>query len=245
MAAAGLSAKPPVLPGFDVWWKGIAAFLHTGGKRGSEWLALPPCAPVVLIVVCGGFYGAVMASYNGFEGSRALMVFYGAVKVPLLFLATMLTAVPSFYVLNLLLGVGDDFRAVWRGLTDYQMLVALQLMALAPVTALVNFTHGDYRTAQAWSTLMFAVAGWNARRSLHASYAPLIARNHVHQRLSQVWFVLYAFIGVQMGWDLRPFVGTPEMPVQFFRDHIGNAYIEIYRVLQTFFYEFVNRFSVR
>jgi hypothetical protein len=42
---------------------------------------------------------------------------------------------------------------------------------------------------------------------------------------------LYAFIGVQMSWDLRPFVGSPDMPIQFFRDDIGNAYLEIFRIL--------------
>jgi len=84
---------------------------------------------------------------------------------------------------------------------------------------------------------MFAVAGWNARRSLQACYAPLIARNPVHRRLGIAWFFLYAFIGVQMGWDLRPFVGNPDMPVQFFRDHIGNAYMETVKVMQIFLAE--------
>jgi len=219
------------------WIAAIVAFLNAGGMRGKEWSRLPTHAPLFLIVLCGGIYGAVMASYNGIDGSRALMVAYGAIKVPLLFLATMVTAVPCFYVLNLLLGVGDDLPIVWRGLTDYQLLVAMQLLALAPVTVLVNVTHGDYRTAQAWSTLMFGVAGWNARRSLQNCYRPLIAQNPVHARLKQLWFLVYAFVGVQMGWDLRPFVGSPEMPVQFFREHIGNAYLETALVLKLFFHE--------
>jgi hypothetical protein len=147
----------------------------------------------------------------------------------------MLLAVPSFYVLNLLLGVGDDFEAVWRALVDYQLSVALQLAALAPVTIFMNLTNGDYRTAQAWSSLMFAVAAWNARRSLRASYEPLIARHGAHLVLGRFWFVLYAFLGVQMGWDLRPFVGHPTMPVQFLRPDIGNAYVETANILKLFF----------
>ena len=208
-----------------------AGFLRESGVRGLEWDKLPRWAAPALIVGSGALYGAVMASYNGLAGDRVLMVAYGAAKVPLLFVATMLLAVPSFYVLNLLLGVGDHFRRVWRALVDFQLAVSLQLAALVPVTAFMNLTNGDYRVAQAFSTLLFAGATWNARRALARAYAPLIAENPVHRGLLRAWLALYAFVGVQMGWDLRPFVGSPDMAVQFFRDDIGNAYLEIFRIL--------------
>ena len=160
-----------------------AGFLRESGVRGLEWDKLPRWAAPALIVGSGALYGAVMASYNGLAGDRVLMVAYGAAKVPLLFVATMLLAVPSFYVLNLLLGVGDHFRRVWRALVDFQLAVSLQLAALVPVTAFMNLTNGDYRVAQAFSTLLFAGATWNARRALARAYAPLIAENPVHRGL--------------------------------------------------------------
>jgi hypothetical protein len=47
------------------------------------------------------------------------------------------------------------------------------------------------------------------------------------------WTLLYAFVGMQMGWMLRPFVGSHDLPVTFFRDEpFSNAYIAI---LQLFF----------
>jgi hypothetical protein len=207
------------------------AFLGRHGVRGVEWDTLPRWAAPLVIVSSSALYGAVMASYNGFAGDRLVMVAYGAAKVPLLFLATMLLAVPSFYVINLLLGVGDHFRRVWEALVDFQLAVSLQLGALVPITLFLNLTNSDYRIAQAWSTLLFAGATWNARRVLARTYAPLVAENPVHRQLLRLWFVLYAFVGIQMGWDLRPFVGSPDMAVQFFRDDIGNAYLEIFRVL--------------
>jgi hypothetical protein len=206
-------------------------FLERSGVRGREWDQLPLASAPTLIVGCGALYGAVMASFNGLGGERDWMIFYGAMKIPLLFLATLLLAVPSFYVVNLVFGVGDDFKRVWRGLVDYQIAVSLQLLALAPATVFVNLTNGDYRTVQAWSSLMFAGAAWNARRSLANVYAPLIAANPVHRHLQRTWFLLYAFVGIQMGWDLRPFVGSPDMQVQFFRADIGNAYKEIFAIL--------------
>jgi hypothetical protein len=215
----------------------LHAFLRGGGHRGVEWSSLPRHSPFTLIVLCGAAYGAVMSSYNGIAGERWLMVLYGALKVPMLFMATMLIAIPCFYVLNLLAGAGADFRRVWQGLIDYQLSIAVQLFALIPVTAFFNVIYADYRLAQAWSTLLFAFASWNARRSLNACYAPLIARSPAHRHLRRFWFLLYAFVGIQMGWDLRPFVGHPEMPVQFFREGIGNAYVNVAIILKLFVQE--------
>jgi hypothetical protein len=49
--------------------------------------------------------------------------------------------------------------------------------------------------------------------------------------------LLRGFVGIQMGWDLRPFVGHPQMEIQFFRDHIGNAYMEVVGILKLFWQE--------
>ena len=209
---------------------GVHEFLTRSGTRGELSRLRGPLVPLV-IAGAGGMYGGVMAAFGGFNGDRLWMVLFGALKVPLLFSATLLLAIPCFYLLNILLGVGADFRRVWRALIDFQISVAVQLAALAPVTLLLNVVESDYRVAQAWSTLMFALASWNARRGLLRSYADLEQRNIVHRSLRGVWLILYAFIGIQMAWDLRPFVGNPELGVTFFRDDIGTAFVEVPRVL--------------
>jgi hypothetical protein len=52
------------------------------------------------------------------------------------------------------------------------------------------------------------------------------ARSPRHRLLLRAWFFLYAFVGIQMGWVLRPFIGDPHLPVAFFRSEAwGNAYV--------------------
>jgi len=42
----------------------------------------------------------------------------------------------------------------------------------------------------------------------------------------------YAFVGIQMAWLLRPFVGAPNTPVRFFREEAwGNAYVVVVKLL--------------
>jgi len=59
-------------------------------------------------------------------------------------------------------------------------------------------------------------------------YRPLTSMDSRHAILLRVWIVLYMFVGIEMAWVLRPFVGSPGMPFQFFREEaLGNAYLEI------------------
>src|SRR3990172_4653986 len=75
-----------------------------------------------LIVVCGAFYGAVMGSYHGVLGDGWKQVLLSSVKVPVLFFVTFLLCLPSFFVINTLAGLRDDFPHVLRALLAFQSL---------------------------------------------------------------------------------------------------------------------------
>jgi hypothetical protein len=48
----------------------------------------------------------------------------------------------------------------------------------------------------------------------------------------RLWLVVFALVGSQMGWILRPFVGNPGVPVQFFReDSFTNAYVAVVEMI--------------
>jgi hypothetical protein len=181
-----------------------------------------------LVLGCGLAYGGVMGAF----GFRSGQVAISAIKVPLLLLATLLISLPSFFVLNTLLGVRSDFAAAWRAVMASQAGLTIVLASLAPLTAFWYASSADYRSAIFFNALMFAVASVSAQWLLRRSYRPLIERDPRHRPLLRIWIVLYAFVGIQMGWNLRPFVGAPEEPVRFFRDGVWeNAYVVVARMV--------------
>ncbi|MGC3966400.1 MAG: hypothetical protein QM775_03210 [Pirellulales bacterium] len=67
---------------------------------------------------------------------------------------------------------------------------------------------------------------------LRGHYRLLIARNRRHRVLMWVWLGLYAFVGIQMGWMLRPFIGSLDAAVEFFRrESLDNAYVIVIRLI--------------
>ena len=111
-----------------VFFRAIDDFLHGRGAFAVEaplsgrlrWL-------FALLAVCGVFYGAVMGTYSGLAPGRVHQLLYSGVKVPLLLLVTFLLCLPSFFVVNTIAGLRDDFGQVLRALVATQSCVTVVL----------------------------------------------------------------------------------------------------------------------
>ena len=90
---------------------------------------------IVVIAVFSITYGLVMGSFSIDGHIRGKQMVYSATKIPLLLLATFAISLPSFFVLNTLLGVRDDFRAALRAVAATQACLAIVLTSLSPLTA--------------------------------------------------------------------------------------------------------------
>jgi len=185
-----------------------------------------------ILVVAGLGYGAAMGSFGGLAGERLLQLAYSAVKVPLLLAVAFGVSLPSFFVLNTLLGVREDFERVLHGLVASQATTTVALLSLAPFTLLWYASAADYDLALLFNGAMFAAASLAGQWALRRHYTPLIRRSPKHRVLFRIWLGIFVFVGIQTAWVLRPFVGNPALPVQFFRaDAWGNAYEFIAKLL--------------
>jgi len=190
----------------------------------------------LLVVVFGFAYGAVMGSFGGVFGERLWQVVFSAIKVPLLLTATFVLSLPNFFVVNTLFGLRSDFLHSIRALLATQAGLTVVLASFAPFTVLWYASSSDYRGAIVFNTLMFGSASVTAQWLLRRFYEPLIRRDRRHRTLLRAWLLIYTFVGIQMAWVLRPFIGSPDLTPQFFRqDAWGNAYVKLANIIWAFF----------
>lgn len=183
---------------------------------------------VVIVLLFAPVYGGMMGSYHLDTASRLLQVLYSGIKLPILLFATSLICLPGFFVLNTVLGLRDDFADAMRAILAGQAGLSIVLAALAPITRFIYFCDISYRGALLWSAGMLAMATFAAQTIMLRHYRVLIARRPNHRYALTAWVVLYAFVGIQMGWTLRPFVGALGEPTSFFRrEAFTNAYIVV------------------
>jgi hypothetical protein len=187
------------------------------GRR--TWIVL-----VVLVVTFGVLYGLVMGGYQ----LLPRQMIYSALKVPLLLFATFAMSLPSFFVVGSLLGLRPDLADALRRLLAAQAALAVVLASFAPITVFMYASGIKYDAAKAFNGLLFLVASLAAQVVLRRAYGELAQRDRRHLVLLRGWLIVYAAVGIQMAWVLRPFIGIPGRPPTFFREGAwGNAYVEV------------------
>jgi hypothetical protein len=202
----------------------IDALLRSKGRYAVGKGKLPLTQLGLITVASGFFYGMVM----GFYGERLLQAIYSGLKVPLLLAVSTLICIPSFYVVNALLGLRDDFAAAFRGVLTAQATLAVTLAALAPLTVLIYLSILSYPQAVFFNGIQFAVATGAGHLMLMHHYRPLVRANSRHRFGRLTWLCVYIFVAIQMAWVLRPFIGAPSLPTRFVReDAWSNAYVQV------------------
>jgi len=203
------------------------------GRRGV--IADLPVSTLLLCIAIGAaVFGAVMGTYEvaseGVGGrARWPLVFYSAIKVPTLILLTTGICLPAYFVLNTVAGVRDDFGKSIRAVLAGQAALALSLASLAPLTRVAYATGITHGQAQLFNAFMFVLATTTGQIVMLRHYRAIIAGNPDnatrHRAMLIAWIVMYVFTGVQTGWILRPYIGSPTLEVRFFRvDAFTNAY---------------------
>lgn len=200
---------------------------HPAARHARPWWWLP-----AFVVVFSPIYGAVMGSFHFNSPERTWQCVFAALKLPLLLFGTTALCMPGFFVLNTVMGLRDDFRAALQAIFAGQSGLSIALASLAPLTRVWYFSEGSYRAALLFNAGMLALATLAGHIVTFRYYRPLVRRDGKHLWMAYAWLVLYAFVGIQMGWMLRPFVGDPTLPVAFFRgEPFSNAYVVVFRLI--------------
>jgi hypothetical protein len=185
-----------------------------------------------IVVGFAPIYGAVMGTYRFVAAERLLQVLYSGVKLPILLLVTLALCMPGFFVLNTLLGLRRDFPEACRAILAGQAVMSVALASLAPLTRVWYFSTESHRAALIFNMAMLAVAALAGQATIIRHYGPLIRGNRRHIPMLAGWALTYAFVGIQMGWTFRPFIGSPGLAVTFFRQEpFTNAYVVVFGIL--------------
>ena len=181
---------------------------------------------VLTVLLLSSFYGLATGAYAG-----VLQAFSAAVKLPLLVLATFVICFPAFYVVQILVGSQLRLTQVLVMVLSALALTAILLAAFVPVTVFFLITGANYYFLQLLHVLAALVAGLFGMYALHEGLAVVCEQRGVYPRkaltIMRAWAVLFAFVGIQMAWNLRPFLGDRGEPFRVFRTYEGNFYAAV------------------
>jgi hypothetical protein len=236
-------------------------------------------APVGTLVAAGLLlgitYGIFMGLYSVLRPApSAMQLVATSVKVPMLFLLTLVVTFPSLYVFSALsrsrLAAPETLRLLLAALGVNLAILA----SFGPVTGFFTLSTESYPFMVVLNVLFFSIGGivglaFLARALVsvfHEDVAPVPVASEADEVEGEVaddeeaaeqvvvettvvelppeargrlvlrtWILIYAVVGAQMGWILRPFVGHPGLPFEWFREREGNFFQAFFRAVGALF----------
>ena len=185
------------------------------------------------LAYAAGTLTALTALYGASAGAYAgpLQAVSAAVKLPLLFLGTLAICFPAFFIVQVLAGSRLRLTQVLALVLSSLALTAILLAAAVPVSVFFLMTGANYYFLTLLHVAIVLGAGLIGMVTLHEGLAFACEQRGVYPRkamaIMKAWAVLFAFVGIQMAWNLQPFVGDRGEPFKVFRRHEGNFYTAI------------------
>lgn len=181
-------------------------------------------AQVLLICLATFFYGIIMGSYNG--PMQALM---SGIKLWLLLFVTLTICFPSFYIVQLILGSKITIKQLLVILLSGFVMTTTVLLAFAPIVLFFQLSGDNYQFLQLLHVFVFAFAGFFGMRTVLEALKTAFEGTDVYPKIGlsvfRIWVVIFAFVGIQLAWNLRPFIGSKDMPFEIVRKNTqGNFY---------------------
>ncbi len=207
----------------------------------TEWNARRLAMQLAVIIVGAGIYGAAMGWWRAPE--QAL---YVAIKFPLIILLTTFGNALINGLLAPLLGLNIPFRQSFLAVVMSFAITAAILGAFSPLIAFMVWNSPamaagpdspkPYAMLMLAHVSVIALAGTvgNARMfQLLVQFGQRAAA----RRVMFAWLAGNLFLGSQLSWILRPFIGSPALPVEFVRHAAlhGNFYEAVWNSIQQIF----------
>jgi hypothetical protein len=189
---------------------------------------------LAVIVLGAGCYGAAMGWWR--DPQQAL---YVAIKFPLIILLTTLGNALINGMFAPLLGLNLPFRQSFSAIVMSFTIASAILGAFSPLIAFMVWNappmsvsaNSAYNFIKLTHVAVITFAGTMGNARLLQLLVRLGGGRAVAWRVLFAWLAGNLFLGSQLSWILRPFIGLPSLPVEFLRATAlhGNFYENVLR----------------
>ena len=212
--------------------------LRGDADRIAGWLTNPDrhrlVACSIVILIGSAVYGFTLGIWRA-----PLQAVFTAAKFPLLIFVTCGANAAVNGMLAQVLGSGLSFKQTSLAILMSFTIAALILAGFSPITLFIwlNAPPLESKEAVLGHSLILlshvfaiAFAGVIANQRL-LDFLRKLSGTVAARRILISWLAGNLFLGAQLAWNLRPFIGSPALAVQFLRDDPlrGNFYEAVWR----------------
>jgi hypothetical protein len=181
---------------------------------------------IIMICIFAFLYGVVMGSYHSLVQSVA-----AGIKIIVLFLSAMIICFPSFFIIQQVLGSKMSVRQMIIIVLSGLVLTSAIAISFAPIVIVFQITGGNYHFLQLLHVAIFIFAGIFGMRLMIDALKYACENKDIYPKVGvivfRIWIIILVFVGIQLAWNLRPFLCEKAETFKIFRKYEGNFYTAI------------------
>lgn len=171
-------------------------------------------------------YGIVIGSYH--SGLQSLSA---GIKLFLLFALSIIICFPTFYVIQIIIGSRIKLINLVTIILHGALLSSWILVAFIPIVIFFMITGGDYYFMQLLHIGIMAFSGIFGMKLIVEALKYNCETVNIYPKTGVVifrfWVLIFMFVSIQLGWNLRPFMSKKTESFQITRQYEGNFYTAI------------------
>jgi hypothetical protein len=181
---------------------------------------------VLFILLFSFIYGIVMGSYNGFLQSMVT-----GIKIPCLIFLSLLVCFPALYVIQYMIGSTMTIYQMTNIILSGFIVFSTIALSFAPIVIFFMITSDIYAFLKLLHVAIFTFSGIFAVKTIINGLSFSCEKKNIYPKLGmkifKIWVIILAFVSSQLAWNLRPFVGSRNLPFELFRAHESNFYVAV------------------
>lgn len=180
----------------------------------------------LFILLFSFIYGIVMGSYNG-----VLQSLVTGIKVPCLILFSLIICFPALFVIQYMIGSKMTFFQMVSIILSGFIVFTTIALSFSPIVIFFMITSDNYSFLKLLHVAIFTFSGIFTIKTIITGLTYSCEKKNVYPKLGltvfKIWIVILAFVSSQLAWNLRPFVGSRDMPFEIFRARESNFYVAV------------------
>jgi len=185
------------------------------------------------IFIFSFLYGLIMGSYNGIVQSLVT-----SIKIPVLILLSLFICFPAFYVIQFMLGSRMSVLHMANMILSGFIVFTTIALSFSPIVLFFMITGNNYSFLKLLHVAIFIFAGIFGMRTIINGLKYSCEKMNVYPKMGinvfKFWIIIFAFVSMQLAWNLRPFIGSKELPFELFREREGNFYLAVIHSVRDF-----------
>jgi len=181
---------------------------------------------ILLILIFSILYGVIMGSYNGF-----LQGLVTGIKMPVLIFLSIIICFPALFVIQFMIGSKMSvIQMVNMILSGFIVFTTISL-SFSTIVIFFMITGNNYAFIKLLHVGIFCFSGIFAMKTIIGGLKYSCEKKNIYPKMGlnifKIWIIIFAFVSAQLAWNLRPFVGSKDLPFEMFRAKESNFYLAV------------------